>query len=160
MCHSPHDPVTLQCISAGSEDSAFFDYARRLTRDNMQADYRRHGLAWDDAHFARDWRETQNYLIRTGDSRLGVLRLCLEPPACYLRDLQIVPCRQRQGLGRWCLQRVTALALANGCRHLRLRAFHDSAAVRLYQRHGFHLVGREGALVRMEVVLAEPLATT
>ncbi|MDN3522621.1 GNAT family N-acetyltransferase [Halomonas ramblicola] len=156
MCDVLNDPATLLRIDAVSDDERTLAYARRLTHGNMRDDYARHGLVWDDAHFDRYWTETENYLLRVGDRPLGLVRLGIELSACYLRDLQIEPRWQRQGLGRWCLHWVTALARRRGCRYLRLRAFHDSAAVLLYQRHGLCFVSRDGVLVRMEMPLNEP----
>lgn len=153
--HLLNAPATLLRIN--TDDERILAYARRLTRCNMQDDYSRHGLVWDDAHFDRHWTETENYLVRAGERRLGLIRLCIEPTACYLRDLQIEPDWQRQGLGRWCLHRVKTLARRRGCRHLRLRAFHDSAAVHLYHRYGLRLLDREGGLVRMEMPLSHPV---
>ena len=65
-----------------------------------------------------------------------------EDPAAYLFDFAVTPARQGQGIGRWCMQQIDALAIAHGCDSLRFDAYDAPAgAGPFYRKLGYHLRG-------------------
>ncbi len=125
-------------------------WAAALVRDNMDATYRRHGLAWDPARFAADWAAGENYLLRCDGEAVGYLRLFHHAGRSYLQDLQVVAGRCGFGLGTQALEQAKVLVGGRGDDALRLKVFADSPAVRLYRRHGFVELLHEPPLIGME----------
>src|SRR5690606_37791546 len=70
---------------------------------------------------------------------VGLLRLCDEDGPLGLRDLQVVPERQGQGIGTWAVRQTQALALERGSVCVQLRVYEENPAARLYRRLGFEI---------------------
>ncbi|NLA67961.1 MAG: GNAT family N-acetyltransferase [Gammaproteobacteria bacterium] len=126
--------MTLRLQSATAHDFAFCEH---LSRTNMAGYLAARGIAWDPARFRASCAEFENLMIVAGDEAIGLLRLLPEGEALDLRDLQIVPARQRQGIGGWAVRQAQAIALQRGHRRLQLRVYAENPARALYARMGF-----------------------
>ncbi|MFG6667050.1 GNAT family N-acetyltransferase [Halomonas sp. HNIBRBA4712] len=115
-------------------------FASALIQRNMGGYFEALGLRWDEALFARQWREMESYLLVRDDCPVGLL--CLDPTwaACHIRELQIEPAWQRQGLGAVALDFALSRAVQAGSAALRLRVFCRNPAVAFYARHGLGIV--------------------
>lgn len=116
-----------------------FAFCEQLSRSNMAAYRAARGIAWDPQCFRASWAEFENFVILAGDDAVGLLRLLPEGEALGLRDLQVVPARQRQGIGGWALRQAQAIALQRGHAGLKLRVYADNPARALYARSGFRV---------------------
>ncbi|WP_432468307.1 GNAT family N-acetyltransferase [Agarivorans sp. Z349TD_8] len=119
------------------------DFAERLTRQNMQAYYQQLGILWDQAAFDINWHEFENYEIAVNRCPVGMLRISHDELAYYIRDLQIEPTWQGQGLGSQALSYAIELARKADVRLLRLCVFETNPALALYQRKGFRICKTE-----------------
>src|SRR5262245_38082707 len=113
------------------------------------AGYRLPGT-WDTAVFEISWTKTENFDIFSDEVRIGVVRLRRDADALYVSDLQVLEAHRGQGGGTFALRFVERLAGERGFRCMRLRAFANSRAARLYRRVGFCLLAREGAKLLLE----------
>ncbi|MCK0714798.1 GNAT family N-acetyltransferase [Chromohalobacter sarecensis] len=68
-----------------------------------------------------------------------MLRLSHDDAAYYIRDLQVEPSWQRQGVGAQAIDHTFKLAQKAGFQLLRLRVFCENPAVNLYKRMGFSI---------------------
>ena len=118
-------------------------FAKRVSRENMEKYYTALGWNWDAGAIEASWPATENYSIYARDVPIGVLRLRPDADAIYISDLQIASGNQGRGAGGFALAFVERLARERGLRHIRLRAFTGSAAIRLYQRAGFGKIADE-----------------
>jgi GNAT superfamily N-acetyltransferase len=101
-------------------------------------------------------RTSQVYVARLGNEMVGTLRLQTKKPwaidtsyfpACkkplYLLAMAITPAKQRQGLGRECLEEIKSIAKAWPADALRLDAYDAKAgAGGFYSSCGWHETGR------------------
>ena len=126
--------MNLRLGPATAHDFAFCEH---LSRSNMAGYLQARGIAWDPERFRASWAEFENLLIVAGDERIGLLRLLPEGEALGLRDLQIVPTHQRQGIGGWAVRQAQAIALQRGYARLQLRVYAENPAYALYARLGF-----------------------
>ena len=117
-------------------------------------------------------RVSRVFAAREGAEIVGTLRLTTRKPwaidtsyftACrtplYLLAMAIAPARQRQGIGKWCLEEAKRLARAWPAEALRLDAYDAPAgAGPFYARCGFTEVGRASyrrtPLIYYELALA------
>ena len=114
-----------------------FAFCEHLSRTNMAGYLAARGIAWDPERFRASWAELENFMILAGDDAVGLLRLLPEGEALGLRDLQVVPARQRQGVGGWAVRQAQAIARQRGHPRLQLRVYAENPARVLYARLGF-----------------------
>ncbi len=130
-----------------TNDKAF---AETLIRHNMAAYHQQLGWHWDTALFDQQWRELESYELVVNATPVGVLCLQQEHSAYHIRELQIAPSWQRQGLGTAALHFAEAHARQAGIHWLRLRVFSINPAMALYERMGFRVLTTEGGVQAME----------
>jgi GNAT superfamily N-acetyltransferase len=101
-------------------------------------------------------RRSKVFVMRTGAEIVATLRLATKKPwaidtsyfaACrrplYLLAMAVTPARQRQGIGRRCMEEVVKIARAWPADAIRLDAYDAKAgAGRFYARCGYAEVGR------------------
>jgi GNAT superfamily N-acetyltransferase len=101
-------------------------------------------------------RTSQVFVARLGEELVGTLRLTTTKPwaidikyfaqagqPLYLLSMAVAPGRQRQGIGRRCLEEAKRLARSWPADSLRLDAYDaDAGAGAFYARCGFKEVGR------------------
>ena len=114
-------------------------FAEQLIRQNMSGYYEQLDMHWDSALFDNDWRALESYQLVINTCPVGLLCINQDAQAYYIRELQIAPPWQRQGLGtaaiRYTMDRVRQADIDT----LRLRVFCINPAVMLYERMGFHV---------------------
>ncbi|OOF09133.1 hypothetical protein BZG82_11980 [Salinivibrio sp. PR5] len=118
------------------------NYSQKLIQENMAPYYEARKIAWNPQMFMESWRVFDNYEIRHERKRCGVIRLKADGETLFIRDLQIEPSKQRQGIGREAINWAVAHARTSGYAHLALRVFAENPAVSLYQALGFVETGR------------------
>lgn len=119
---------------ANDQDLAFCEL---LNRRNMTGYLDARGIQWDPARFAASWVEFENLMILKESTVVGRLRLVAEHDALGLRDLQILPEYQRQGIGSWAIRQARTIAASRGFRRVQLRVYEENPASALYARLGF-----------------------
>jgi ribosomal protein S18 acetylase RimI-like enzyme len=126
-----------------------FAFCEHLSRTSMAGYRATRGIAWDPARFRASWMEFENLIIVAGDEAIGLLRLLPEGEALALRDLQVVPTHQRQGVGGWALRQAQAIALQRAHPRLLLRVYGENPARALYIRLGFVVESEAEGLLHM-----------
>lgn len=138
--------MRLSTRPAADEERAFCE---ALNRRNMGAYLSKRDITWDPDRFLASWLEFENLLILADSDVVGLLRLAPERDALGLRDLQVIPGRQGEGVGTWAVQQAQAIAVDRGFLRLRLRAYEENPAVALYARLGFVTESVAGGTVHM-----------
>ena len=108
-----------------------------LTRSNLSAYLAARGTPWDSGLYLASWREFENLMILADGRVAGVLRLLAAGDALEIRDLQVVPACQGQGIGSWAIGQARSRAADRGFGMVRLRVFEENPARVLYARLGF-----------------------
>lgn len=130
-----------------TNDKAF---AENLIRQNMAAYHKQLDMRWETALFEKNWNELDNYELVVNACPVGVLLLNHDEHAYYIRELQIVPQWQRQGLGSKAIRYVIEAAQQADINLIRLRVFCINPAIALYERMGFRVWKTEGGTHYME----------
>jgi len=126
--------MKLSLRLADDQERAFCE---SLNRRNMGKYLAARGIAWEPDRFLASWAEFENLIILVESHPVGLLRLVPEQDALGLRDLQIVPEHQGQGIGSWAVRQAQSIAASRGYRRLQLRVFEENPAKALYARFGF-----------------------
>jgi GNAT superfamily N-acetyltransferase len=97
----------------------------------------------------RDAEAGYVYATREGEHAIATFTVTPQPPAyydqriwhepdaraLYLHRLAVLPANQRQGLGRWCLEQVEAMARAQGCTAVRFDAYDQHTRLCAFYLH-------------------------
>ena len=126
--------MTLSLRPATEDQLAFCE---ALTRGNLSEYLAARSTPWDPGRYRASWQAFENQLILADDRTAGLLRLLADGRALEIRDLQVVPAWQGQGVGTWTIQQVKSLAARRGFGLIRLRVFAENPARALYARLGF-----------------------
>lgn len=129
-------------------------FCEALTRGNMSVYLAARGARWDHARYRASWHGFENLVIVGDDRVIGVLRLLADGRALEIRDLQVVPACQGQGIGSWAIQQAKSLAARRRFDLIRLRVFEENPARALYARLGF--VGEAAAFGKLRLAFALP----
>ena len=127
--------------------------AAALTFSNMQSYYQHYGVDWDAQQIEAMTCDLVNLDILADGQVVGVMRLSFDETSCMVRDLQVDPRQQNQGIGAQALSEAKRLAQAKNLQRLQLRVFSISPAARLYRRFGFTLSHRDERFDYMELPL-------
>lgn len=119
-----------------TDDKAF---AEKLIRQNMSDYYQHLDMRWDTELFDRQWGELDSYALVINASRVGLLCINHDEDAYYIRELQIDPMWQRQGLGTAAIRFTAETAQQADIHLVRLRVVGINPAIALYQRMGFRI---------------------
>jgi GNAT superfamily N-acetyltransferase len=138
--------MKLMLRPAGAADRAFCE---ALNRRNMGGYLAARAIAWDPDRFLASWSAFENLVIQDGSASVGLLRLVPEQDALGLRDLQVLPERQRQGIGTWAVRQAQAMTGSRGHQRLKLRVYEDNPAQALYARLGFRTVSAAAGTLHM-----------
>lgn len=128
-------------------------FACELSRVNMVSYYQQHAIDWQQELFDASWSRMENFEVFHEGRRVGVLRLSQTPEALWIRDLQISPEWQNQGIGTQVLNWAREATGQRGLRRLCLRVFETNPAKDLYKRLGFEETGRDDYLILMQANL-------
>jgi len=134
----------MRCIPATEDDKHFL---KNLNRDVYKPVVIRQFGAWDDAfhdrHFEEKWAVQDYQIVELAGQRVGAIWLSKESDHLWLREIQISPPHQNQGIGTKLLMKVLDEA-ANSGLSLRLRVLTENRAKALYDRLGFKGIGMHG----------------
>ena len=122
-------------LRPATEDERAFCEA--LTRSNLSAYLAAREMPWNTGRYRASWKAFENLVIVADGRAAGVLRLRAEGGALEIRDLQVDPASQRQGIGTWAIGQAKSLAAIRGFEWVRLRVFEENPARALYARLGF-----------------------
>lgn len=125
-------------------------FAEQLIRQNMSSYYKQLGMRWDTDLFDRQWAELDSYVLAINASRVGLLCINHDQDAYYIRELQIAPAWQRQGLGTAAIHFTADTAQQARIPLLRLRVFCINPAIALYERMGFRILKTAAGMHTME----------
>ena len=122
-------------------------------------------------------RTSRIFLVRAGAEIVATFRFATKKPwaidpsyfsarckSLYVLSMAVTPARQRQGIGRWCLEQAKQVAREWPAEAIRLDAYAgDGGAGRFYARCGFREVGRvtyrKAPLIYYELLL-QPSVTS
>lgn len=107
------------------------------------------GLEWDRGRFLASWSTFENLVVVVGSESAGFLRLFPERNALGLRDLQLFPQLQRQGIGSWAVRQAQSIAKVRGFSRMQLRVYEENPARLLYARLGFKTELMTGGSIHM-----------
>lgn len=138
--------MSLSLRPATGDERAFCE---ALNRRNMGGYLAARGIAWDPARFLESWEAFENLVILSDREVVGLLRLAAEQDALGLRDLQLLPERQGQGIGTWAVQQAQAIAARRGFARVQLRVYEENPARALYAGLGFRTVAVVDGTVHM-----------
>jgi ribosomal protein S18 acetylase RimI-like enzyme len=143
--------MNLALVQAKDTDAAFIEL---LNKQNMSPYFQRHGIAWDQDRFDKDWVMLENYIITSDNIRVGTLRLSADDSALHIRDIQISPAFTGQGIGSWAIQQSLLISQNRGYTCVVLRVFKDNPAMRLYERLGFSVAAEDDHIFHMRKLIA------
>lgn len=126
-----------------------FAFCEHLSRTNMAGYLAARAIAWDPERFRASWESFENLVMMAAGERIGLLRLLPEGEALGLRDLQVAPVWQRQGVGGWAVREAQALAVQRGHPRLQLRVYAGNPARALYARLGFTVASESDGTLHM-----------
>jgi GNAT superfamily N-acetyltransferase len=129
--------VTLMRVSFRPAVDSDIAFCESLSRANMERYHAARGIAWNGERFLSSWNDFENHLILADDEVAGVLRLQAGNDALDIRDLQLLPAWQSQGVGSRAIAWTRAEAARRGFPRVGLRVFADNPALQLYERLGF-----------------------
>ena len=128
--------MRLSLRSAIAQDLAFCE---SLNRGNMSDYLATRDTSWEPDRFLTSWAEFENFIIQLETQYVGLLRLAPEQNGLGLRDLQILPLHQNQGIGSWAVRQAQDIAAQRGFQRLQLRVYEENPAKRMYSRLGFKI---------------------
>ena len=137
--------------AATRDDEAFlFALHREAMREYVDATW-----GWNDdwqrAHFAENYAPARNAVIVRGGAQpgdIGRISLTQHWRKIFLRDIELIAAERGRGVGSAIVGAVLALA-RKGNRRVELLVLKCNPAQRLYARHGFRVIGDDGARLRM-----------
>ena len=131
----------MRCLPATEDDKVFL---KNLNREVYEPVVIRQFGVWDDAFQDRQFEEkwaVQNYqIVELSGQRVGAIWISEEPDHLWLREIQIAPSHQNQGIGTKLLTKVMGEAKTSGV-PIRLRVLTENRAKALYVRLGFKDIG-------------------
>ena len=136
-------------LSLRPADDQELAFCESLNRCSMSRYLTARGITWDPSRFLASWTEFENLMILVESQVVGLLRLMPEQDGLGLRDLQVVPEHQGQGIGSWAVQQAQSIAASRGFPRLQLRVYEENPAKALYARLGFKTASVVGGTVHM-----------
>jgi ribosomal protein S18 acetylase RimI-like enzyme len=109
---------------------------------------------WQRQHFAGQYKASANVVIvrsGTAASDVGRVSLTRHWRKIFLRDIELIASERNRGIGSSVIAAVLSLAHGSG-RHVELLVLKCNPAQRLYDRLGFHVIGDDGARLRMRAL--------
>lgn len=149
----------MRFAEATPRDAAPVAVLRNAAADDLTA---RHGHGWWSGQCTEkgvlyDLRQAHVYVVRDGRKIVATLRLATRKPwaidrsyftpvgrPLFLACMAVAPERQRQGIGRFCMQEAAALARRSQADSIILDAFDHAGAGAgdFYRKCGYREVGR------------------
>jgi ribosomal protein S18 acetylase RimI-like enzyme len=121
--------------------AAFTPYVRALGRELPADESAQFAEEWE--RFAAELERGDVYVAFDGEQMVGAVRTKPQENALYIHQIAVDPSRQGTGVGSWLLARIDEVARSRGLGGLSLETAEMAEAnIRLYQRHGFEIVGR------------------
>ena len=127
--------ATIHFKKAEQNDKGFL---LKLRKESMDEHLRKAGITMSDhQHFARieEFFE-DSYVIYQGENRIGLIKLSCIQNRYHIRQLQLIPSCQNQGIGSNLLTLLKSKASEKGL-PITLNVLLNNPALNLYQRHGF-----------------------
>jgi ribosomal protein S18 acetylase RimI-like enzyme len=133
---------------------AHHEWLERLRREAYADLFQATWEAWDEARHVRHFAECLDRghisIIVVGHDQVGMIQMFDHPEALEIGEIQIRPEDRNHGIGSRVLQDTIANARSQG-KTVRLNvALMNFAALRLYERLGFHSIGRSDTHINLE----------
>jgi GNAT superfamily N-acetyltransferase len=142
-------PGDVEVVPASDADYEFSYQVKRAAEGELITAV----FGWDEAvqreYHRREWFERRPSLITAGGRQVGTIELRQEEGFLRIAQFFIAPEYQNQGIGSEILGRALRSADDKG-QPARLALLAGNRCVSLYRRHGFEVVGADGALCHME----------
>ena len=138
-----------QTVRLRVADDGDYAFCEMLSLSNMKRYLDARSIPWDPQRFAQNWPQFENYILCRSTENVGLLRLLELEGYLEIRDLQLLPAFQSQGIGSWAISQTACLAQQRAISALRLRVYEENPAQALYRRHGFEVVALEARVIHM-----------
>jgi ribosomal protein S18 acetylase RimI-like enzyme len=142
-------PGDVEVVPASDADCEFSYQVKKAAEGELITAV----FGWDEAvqreYHQREWHERRPSLITAGGRPVGTIELREEEGRLHVAQFFIAPERQNQGIGTEVLREALRLADEKS-QPVRLALLAGNRCVSLYRRHGFEVVGADGALCHME----------
>jgi ribosomal protein S18 acetylase RimI-like enzyme len=125
---------------------ADYQYCYDLLKQNMFELFSHHWGGWKPDAFRQDFRPANTAIVTIEGRDIGYFSLKETEVGLYLENIQLLPFVQGRGIGTVILKRILQ---DNASEPIELTTFTDNPAMRLYERLGFEVIGREGETIRM-----------
>ena len=133
-------------------DRAWLDELRRTAYEPL---FHATWGGWDESrhqrHFAASWQQGRIQLIEVDGQPVGMIQLRELDDCVKVREIQILPGYQNQGLGTQLLVDVVDRARQQGRDVILSTGLMNSGALRLYERLGFEETERSDTKVHLRV---------
>lgn len=135
--------LNYQLIAASAEDQAWLENLRRNVYQEL---FFATWGGWDEARHKRHFSECiargHIFIIEVDSTRVGMIQIFEQANALEVGEIQVQPGTQNGGVGTAVLKEIIARA-HEGRKSVRLSVgLKNERAYRLYERLGFHCVGR------------------
>ena len=118
--------------------STNYEEAVKIIKSNMASDYKKLGLDWDDDSKLTQYKKCVLRDILLEDEILGFFMVYENAGVYYLAELHIDDRFRNRGFGTKALAKIKAVASEEGYSEVRVGAFKDSSALKLYEKNGFN----------------------
>lgn len=106
-------------------------------KEAMAFDYEKLGLEWDDAKKLVQYQKCSLWNISVEGEVVGFYMVYEPSGVYYLAELHISSCYRGKGLGTKALRKIKSEASRKGYSEVRVGAFKEGKALKLYERNGF-----------------------
>lgn len=141
--------MNISLRPATEDDRVFlFDLHRSTMREYIEEVW-----GWDDAwqraEFDRRCNRNTHQIILVDDTPAGMLELERRPAELFIANIQVLPSQQRGGIGSAVIALLLEQARREGAAVTLQVLAANSAARRLYERHGFRVIALTPPHVQM-----------
>ncbi|MFM2486960.1 GNAT family N-acetyltransferase [Celerinatantimonas yamalensis] len=114
-----------------------FEGAISAIKEAMAFDYEKLGLEWDDAKKLVQYQKCSLWNISVEGEVVGFNMVYEHSGVFYLAELHIGSCYRGKGFGTEALRKIKSVASMQGYSEVRVGAFKEGRALKLYERNGF-----------------------
>jgi len=148
--------MNSRLVPARESDRAWLEELRRAVYQGL---FQQTFGGWDEARHLRHcescWRQGGISVIEVDNARVGMIQLLERPDVVEISEIQVQPADQGRRIGSHLLKDVIARASLSGKTVTLSVGLKNDRAYRLYERLGFHCIGRNDTHYQMSHTTAE-----